>query len=97
MKLCYLKLGCSDESLIIGVTRAAAPEWDREENFSTRLNKIIKSIASMVHSGSKQCDVLAEKLTSVLKMFEKQFPVMECKIGSLNLGRKERGHTERFK
>ena len=51
----------------------------------------------MVHSGSKQCDVLAEKLTSVLKMFEKQFPVMECKIGSLNLGRKERGHTERFK
>ena len=45
----------------------------------------------MVHSESKQSDGLADRLWSVLKKFEKQFPKMESKVDSLNLGLKGRG------
>ena len=68
---CYLEIGLSDESVIKVVTKAAAPDRDRKENFCTRLRKVVKGSVNVVHSKSNQGDCQADKLISLLEKFEK--------------------------
>ena len=85
----YLKPSCSDESLIIAVTRASAAERDREENFSSKHRKLRGAVHKV--DIPEQNDDSSAKLTSFLESFEKRFANLEKKFESLQLEQNPKG------
>ena len=86
----YLKPGIpNNEALILALTKAAAGERDREENFSSKSKKV----KGAVETGLAENSVVGKK-ANLLEKFIKKFTSMEIPLDALNL--KQNGRSTRL-
>ena len=86
----YLKSGCvNDEALILAVTKAAAAERDREENFSSKSEKVKGATVSAGETGQVKNSVVG-KLANLFEKFNERVASMESRLDALNLTQNQR-------
>ena len=77
----------NDEALIFAVTKSAAAEGDREENFSSKSEKFKEATVSAVETGQGENFVVG-KLADLLEKFDKRVASIESRLVALNLTQK---------
>ena len=75
--------------MILAVTKAAAAEGHREDNFSFKSKKVKGATVSAVETGQAESSVVG-KLASLLEKFDKSFTSMESQLDPLNLKQNQR-------
>ena len=86
----YLKSSnVNDEALILAVTKAAAAERNRKDNFSSKSKKVMWATVSAVWTGQAE-NYVVTKIANLLEKLDKKVPGMETRLDYLNLKQYQR-------
>ena len=90
----YLRVRNSVEALTTAVTRAAAAERDREENFAVRSRKNkggVFTVAASEYQSDNASSTTNKSLTKLFEKFDKRMSDMESQLKSLTVNTQRQG------